>query len=50
MKIPELPKTGAVFIFTPLEHNDVVEKHSTFRDFLLTSNLHELPSPTASTK
>lgn len=43
IKIPELPKTGAVFIFSGLEHNDVVDKHATFRDFLLTSNLREIP-------
>jgi hypothetical protein len=42
MKVSELPKSGAVFIFSDLEHDDVVDKHSTFRDFLMTSNLKEI--------
>jgi hypothetical protein len=39
LKLSDLPRTGAVFIFTELEHNDVVDKHSTFRDFLKSSVL-----------
>ena len=41
MKVSELPSKGAVFIYSPLEHNDVVDKHSIFRDFLKTSSLGE---------
>jgi hypothetical protein len=41
MKLSELPRTGAVFIYSALEHNDVVDKDSTFRDFLKTSILGE---------
>ena len=42
MELSELPKTGAVFIYTALEHNEVLDKHSTFRDFLKTSNLKDI--------
>jgi hypothetical protein len=44
MKISELHQKGAVFIYTDLEHNDVVDKHATFRDFLKTSVLGN-PAP-----
>jgi hypothetical protein len=39
LKIPDLEQNKAVFIFTDLAHNDVVDKHQTFRDFLETSCL-----------
>jgi hypothetical protein len=42
MKLAELPRAGTVFIYSALEHNDVVDKHSTFRDFLKTSGLRNL--------
>ena len=50
MKITELPNTGAIFIHTDLAHDDTVDKHSTFRDFLLTSNLHAIPATAAASK
>jgi hypothetical protein len=39
MQLSSLPKDGGVFIYTTLEHDDVLDKHSTFRDFLKTSRL-----------
>ena len=36
-----LPRKGAVFLFSDLEHNDVVDKHRTFEAFLKTSFLGE---------
>ena len=42
-----VPRKGAVFIFSELEHNDVLDKHNTFEAFLKTSCLGE-SSATAS--
>ena len=39
LKPDEIRGSGAVFLFTDLPHNDVLEKHRTFRDFLTTSCL-----------
>jgi hypothetical protein len=50
MKMADLPKTGAIFIHTDLEHDDIVDKHSTFRDFLLSSNLHSIPATAAASR
>jgi hypothetical protein len=38
-KAVDLEQNKLVFLFTDLPHNDVVEKHQTFRDFLKTSCL-----------
>jgi hypothetical protein len=38
-----LPRKGAVFMFSDLEHNDVLDKHRTFEAFLKTSCLGEVP-------
>ena len=42
-KADDLERNNLVFIFTELPHNDVVEKHQTFRDFLETSCLKARP-------
>ncbi len=42
LKLEDIRGGGAVFLFTDLPHNDVIEKHRTFRDFLKTSSLAEL--------
>jgi hypothetical protein len=39
LKLDINQRQGAVFLFTDLPHNDVLEKHRTFRDFLRTSCL-----------
>jgi hypothetical protein len=39
LKLDINQRQGAVFLFTDLTHNDVLEKHRTFRDFLRTSCL-----------
>jgi hypothetical protein len=38
-KVADLQNNRLVFIFTDLAHNDVLDKHQTFRDFLETSCL-----------
>ncbi len=38
----DLQTNHFVFLYTDLEHNDVLDKHRTFRDFLKTSTLHEI--------
>jgi hypothetical protein len=40
-KAPDLQTSRLVFLFTGLEHNEVVDKHETFREFLKTSCLGE---------
>jgi hypothetical protein len=37
-----LPRKGAVFIFSDLEHNEVVDKHQTFEAFLKSTCLSEM--------
>jgi hypothetical protein len=39
MALDKLPATGAVFIYSDLPHNDVLDKHRTFEQFLKTSCL-----------
>jgi hypothetical protein len=50
MKTADLPKTGAIFIHTDLAHDDVVDKDRAFRDFLLTSNLQDIPATAAASR
>jgi len=40
--LPDLRTNHVVFLFTALPHNDVLDKHQTFRDFLGTSCLAEI--------
>jgi len=37
----DLPSKGAIFLYSELPHDDVIDKHQTFRDFLKTSFLGE---------
>jgi hypothetical protein len=39
LQLDQIKVNGAVFLFTDLPHNDVLDKHRTFRDFLKTSCL-----------